>query len=100
MSPTFFFSKALPRGESIVIRLLNESPLTAVTNLKVSSSPNQDNPILETEGEYYPIFGIDVWEHAYYLKYKNLRASYVSAFFDVVDWNQVAKNYENAINRK
>ncbi len=69
-------------------------------NLKVSSSPNQDNPILETEGEYYPIFGIDVWEHAYYLKYKNLRASYVSAFFDVVDWNQVAKNYENAINRK
>lgn len=68
-------------------------------NLKVSSSPNQDNPILETEGEYYPIFGIDVWEHAYYLKYKNLRADYVSAFFNVVDWNVVAQNYEKAMSR-
>lgn len=65
-------------------------------NLTISASPNQDNPILETEGAVMPILGIDVWEHAYYLKYKNLRADYISAFFNVVDWNKVAENYENA----
>ena len=65
-------------------------------NLSVSSSPNQDNPILESEGKLYPILAIDVWEHAYYLKYKNLRADYVKAFFEVVDWNKIAKNYESA----
>jgi Fe-Mn family superoxide dismutase len=61
--------------------------------LKVSSSPNQDNPIMESQGEWVPILGIDVWEHAYYLKYKNLRADYIKAFFDVINWNVVAKNY-------
>ena len=65
-------------------------------NLTVSASPNQDNPILETEGAITPILGIDVWEHAYYLKYKNLRADYITAFFNVIDWNKVAENYENA----
>ena len=43
---------------------------------------------------YTPILGIDVWEHAYYLKYKNLRGEYVKAFFNVVDWDEVAGNYE------
>ncbi|MFV0343620.1 MAG: superoxide dismutase [Anaerocolumna sp.] len=62
-------------------------------DLKVSSSPNQDNPIMETKGEWIPILGIDVWEHAYYLKYKNLRADYIKAFFQVVDWKAVAENY-------
>ena len=52
-------------------------------NLSVSSSPNQDNPLLESEGKIYPILAIDVWEHAYYLKYKNLRADYIKAFFEV-----------------
>ncbi|BCJ94055.1 superoxide dismutase [Mn] [Anaerocolumna cellulosilytica] len=64
--------------------------------LKVSSSPNQDNPIIESRGEWTPILGIDVWEHAYYLKYKNLRADYIKAFFDVVDWKEVAENYSKA----
>lgn len=64
--------------------------------LKVSSSPNQDNPIMETKGEWTPILGIDVWEHAYYLKYKNVRADYITAFFNVVDWSEVAKNYNKA----
>lgn len=65
-------------------------------NLKVSSSPNQDNPLMESKGERTPILGIDVWEHAYYLKYKNLRADYVKAFFEVVDWKEVADNYSKA----
>ncbi|WP_099468919.1 superoxide dismutase [Konateibacter massiliensis] len=64
-------------------------------SLQIMASPNQDNPLLETEGIWQPIFGIDVWEHAYYLKYKNLRADYIKAFFEVVDWNKVADNYAN-----
>ncbi len=63
--------------------------------LSVSSSPNQDNPLMEGKG-LIPILGIDVWEHAYYLKYKNLRADYVKAFWNVVDWAAVAKLYDAA----
>ena len=66
-------------------------------SLSISACPNQDNPILETEGELTPILAIDVWEHAYYLKYKNLRASYIEALFNVLDWNKVAKNYDEAL---
>lgn len=61
--------------------------------LRLSSSPNQDNPLMEDWG-YVPILGIDVWEHAYYLKYKNVRADYVKAFYNVIDWKAVADNYE------
>ena len=64
--------------------------------LYVSATPNQDNPIMEGKG-LIPVLGIDVWEHAYYLKYKNLRGDYIKAFFNVVDWNKVSKNYENAL---
>ena len=63
--------------------------------LSVSSSPNQDNPLMEGKG-LAPILGIDVWEHAYYLKYKNLRADYVKAFWNVVNWTVVAKLYDAA----
>ncbi len=63
--------------------------------LMVSSSPNQDNPLMEGKG-LIPILGIDVWEHAYYLKYKNLRADYVKAFWNVVDWAAVNKLYDAA----
>lgn len=63
--------------------------------LQVSSSPNQDNPLMDNTG-WTPILGIDVWEHAYYLKYKNLRGDYISAFFEVLNWDQVAINYSNA----
>jgi Fe-Mn family superoxide dismutase len=62
--------------------------------LQVSSSPNQDNPIMDNNG-WTPILGIDVWEHAYYLKYKNLRGDYISAFFEVLNWDVVAANYAN-----
>lgn len=64
--------------------------------LVLSSSANQDNPLMEGKG-LTPILALDVWEHAYYLKYKNLRADYIKAFFNVVDWKAVAQNYEQAI---
>lgn len=64
--------------------------------LVLSQSPNQDNPYSEKTGNV-PIFAIDVWEHAYYLKYKNLRAQYVSELFKVIDWKVVEENYKKAI---
>ncbi|MCK9524491.1 MAG: superoxide dismutase [Limnochordia bacterium] len=65
--------------------------------LIVTSTPNQDNPLMTHGGKLTPIFGIDVWEHAYYLKYKNVRADYVNALFNVVDWEKVAGLYQRAI---
>lgn len=62
-------------------------------NLKVTSTPNQDSPLMEGET---PILGLDVWEHAYYLKYQNRRPDYVAAFWNVVDWDKVNSLYEQA----
>ena len=61
--------------------------------LAVVNTPNQDTPLMEKDGGI-PILGIDVWEHAYYLKYKNLRADYIKAFWSVLDWASVEKRYE------
>jgi len=65
--------------------------------LHVSKTPNQDNPLMTHGGKLIPIFGIDVWEHAYYLKYKNVRLDYVNALFNVVDWKKVAELYQQAL---
>jgi len=66
--------------------------------LTISATANQDNPLMDTNmtNQGYPILGIDVWEHAYYLNYQNKRADYLDAFWKVLDWSQVEKNYEVA----
>jgi Fe-Mn family superoxide dismutase len=67
--------------------------LNSSGKLQVLSTANQDNPL--TDG-HYPIMGNDVWEHAYYLKYQNRRADYLSAWWNVVNWDEVSKRYEHA----
>jgi Fe-Mn family superoxide dismutase len=63
-------------------------------DLKVLSTPNQDNPLMDGSGT--PILGVDVWEHAYYLKYQNRRPDYVTAWWNVVNWDKVAELHSQA----
>jgi len=62
--------------------------------LEVASRPNQDSPLMDNKT---PILGLDVWEHAYYLKYQNRRPDYVTAWWNVVNWQEVARRYEAAL---
>jgi superoxide dismutase, Fe-Mn family len=71
--------------------------VTADKKLAVTSTPNQDNPLMDiAEVKGTPILGIDVWEHAYYLKYQNRRPDYLAAIWNVINWNHVAELYTKA----
>lgn len=67
--------------------------------LDVVATPNQDNPLMDTQltSRGIPILGVDVWEHAYYLKYQNKRADYLDAFWSVLDWSVVESNYDEVV---
>ena len=65
--------------------------------LQVVSTPNQDSPLMNGQ---FPILGVDVWEHAYYLKYQNKRPDYIDAWWNVVNWSAVAKRYSEAKSAK
>lgn len=66
--------------------------------LLISSTPNQDNPLMDlSETKGFPVLGLDVWEHAYYLKYQNKRADYITNWWAVVNWDYVGKRYESTL---
>ena len=72
--------------------------LVSEGKLLVSSTPNQDNPLMDiAEVKGTPILGIDVWEHAYYLKYQNKRPDYLAAIWNVINWNEVESRYKAAL---
>ena len=67
-------------------------------SLTVSSTPNQDNPLMDvSECRAFPVLGLDVWEHAYYLKYQNRRPDYIQGFWNVVSWKTVEQNFKLAL---
>lgn len=68
--------------------------LTAEKQLLIAQTPNQDSVLSEDQ---QPVFGIDVWEHAYYLKYKNRRPEYIAAFYQVIDWDHVSSRYTDLL---
>ncbi len=71
--------------------------VTSNGDVEITSTPNQDNPLMDVaDKKGQPILGLDVWEHAYYLKYQNKRPDYVGAWWNVVNWDEVNRRYEQA----
>ena len=67
-------------------------------SLAITSTPNQDNPLMDVaEAKGTPILGLDVWEHAYYLKFQNKRPDYIDTFWNLVDWNGAEARYKAAL---
>ena len=65
--------------------------------LEITSTPNQDNPLMDVaEAKGRPILGVDVWEHAYYLKYQNKRPDYLNAIWNVINWKKAQENFDKA----
>ena len=72
--------------------------LNSDKNLAVGSTPNQDNPLMDVSMvKGIPLLTLDVWEHAYYLKYQNKRADYIDAFWNIVNWDEVGRRYQLAM---
>jgi Fe-Mn family superoxide dismutase len=72
--------------------------LTSNRNLAIGSTPNQDNPLMDLSPiKGTPLLTLDVWEHAYYIKYQNKRADYVEAFWNIVNWDEVNRRYAEAV---
>jgi Fe-Mn family superoxide dismutase len=66
--------------------------------LEIGSTPNQDNPLMDVSAlKGYPLLGLDIWEHAYYLDYQNKRGEYVDAFWNVVDWVEIGRRHQEAM---